>query len=74
MSVRTSRRAATASIARSRAPYTPCSMSPAREPSLQLAKKWYPDVPIQGDLSGHRGFFSCEKARTLLGWEHTETE
>jgi len=44
------------------------------EPSLELAKKYFPHVPIMGDLSGHKSFFSTEKARKLLGWEHTETE
>jgi len=45
-----------------------------REPSLELAKKWFPDVPIKGDLSEHKGFFNCAKAKKLLGWEHYETE
>jgi len=45
-----------------------------KEPSLELAKKWFPDVPIKGDLSGKKTFFSTEKAKKLLGWEHTETK
>jgi nucleoside-diphosphate-sugar epimerase len=40
------------------------------EPSLELARKFFPNVPITGDLSGHRGFFDCSKAQRLLGWVH----
>lgn len=39
-------------------------------PSLDLAAAYYPDVPITGDLSGHRSFFDCAKAEALLGWTH----
>jgi nucleoside-diphosphate-sugar epimerase len=39
-------------------------------PSLDLAAKFLPHVPIRGDLSGHRSFFSSEKAGRLLGWTH----
>ena len=39
-------------------------------PSLELAARHYPNVPIRGDLSGHRSFFSCAKAERLLGWKH----
>jgi|SRR5579859_3474277 len=39
-------------------------------PSLELAQRFYPTVPITGDLSGHRGFFNCSKAERLLGWTH----
>ena len=39
-------------------------------PSLELAQRFYPNVPITGDLSGHRGFFDCSKAERLLGWKH----
>jgi len=45
-----------------------------KETSPELAKKYYPDVPIKGDISGHKGFFSTAKAKKLLGWEHHETE
>lgn len=31
-------------------------------PSLELKARYYPDVPLRGDLSGNRGFFNCEKA------------
>jgi UDP-glucose 4-epimerase len=39
-------------------------------PSLELAARYYPDVPIRGDLSGNRSFFSSAKAERLLGWAH----
>lgn len=39
-------------------------------PSLELAATWYPDVPVRGDLSGHRSFFDSSKAERLLGWRH----
>lgn len=40
-------------------------------PSLTLAKHAFPDVPIRGDLSGHKSFFDCSKAERLLGWRHS---
>ena len=42
----------------------------ADEPSLELARRFYPDVPVHGDLSGHLSFFDCGKAERLLGWVH----
>ncbi len=39
-------------------------------PSLELAREFFPEVPVRGDLSGHRGFFYCSKAERLLGWVH----
>lgn len=38
------------------------------EPSLELRDRYYPDVPVRGDLSGHRSFFDSSKAEKLLGW------
>jgi UDP-glucose 4-epimerase len=43
-------------------------------PSLELKARYYPDVPVRGDLSGYRGFFNCEKAARLLGWQHEPEE
>lgn len=43
-------------------------------PSEELAKKYYPKVPIKGDLSGNKAFWTTEKAQKILGWEHTEQE
>jgi nucleoside-diphosphate-sugar epimerase len=43
-------------------------------PSEELAKKYYPNVPIKGDLSGNKGFWSTQKAQRILGWEHYEME
>jgi len=39
-------------------------------PSLELAARYFPKVPIRGDLSGRRSFFSAAKAERLLGWKH----
>lgn len=39
-------------------------------PSLDLARRYYPETPIRGDLSGNRSFFDCAKAERLLGWVH----
>ena len=39
-------------------------------PSLELKQRFFPDVPVRGDLSGNRGFFSCQKAERVLGWKH----
>lgn len=39
-------------------------------PSLELAATYFPDVPIKGDLSGRKSFFSAAKAERLLGWKH----
>ena len=41
------------------------------EPSLVLKERHYPDVPIWEDISGHKGFFNCQKAMNLLGWQHS---
>ncbi len=39
-------------------------------PSLDLARRFFPAVPIRGDLSENRSFFNCSKAERLLGWRH----
>lgn len=39
-------------------------------PSLELKQNFYPDVPVRGDLSGHKSFFDSSKAERLLGWKH----
>jgi nucleoside-diphosphate-sugar epimerase len=39
-------------------------------PSLDLAGRFFPDVPVRGDLSGNRSFFSSAKAERMLGWRH----
>ena len=41
-------------------------------PSLELARQYYPQTEIRGDLADHTGFFNCEKAEHLLGWQHKE--
>jgi len=39
-------------------------------PSLELVQRFCPDMPVRGDLSGHRSFFDSSKAERLLGWKH----
>lgn len=39
-------------------------------PSKELAARFIPGVPITGDLSGRRSFFSSAKAERVLGWKH----
>jgi hypothetical protein len=43
-------------------------------PTAQLIRRWWPGVPVEGDMSGKNGFFDCSKARRMLGWEHHERE
>ena len=38
--------------------------------SLELKAKFYPDVPVRGDLSGCKSFFDSSKAERMLGWKH----
>jgi UDP-glucose 4-epimerase len=40
------------------------------EPSQELARRFFPDQPVVGDLSGNRSFFDSGKAERLLGWDH----
>ena len=40
------------------------------EPSMELKQRFYPNVPLRGELSGHRSFFDCSKAERVLGWTH----
>ena len=39
-------------------------------PTSELAALDYPDVPVKGELTGHRSFFDCRKAHQLLDWNH----
>jgi hypothetical protein len=39
---------------------------------MELARQYYPDTEIRGDLSDHTSFFNCGKAEQLLGWKHQE--
>jgi len=52
--------------------YTVAPDTTMETPSLDLKRQYFPDVPVRGDLSGNRGFFNCEKAARLLGWQHDE--
>jgi UDP-glucose 4-epimerase len=41
-------------------------------PSLELKQKFFPEVPVRGDLSGHKSFFNSSKAERLLNWKHDQ--
>ena len=41
-------------------------------PSLKLKQKYFPAVPVCGDLSGNKSFFNSSKAERLLGWKHDQ--
>jgi nucleoside-diphosphate-sugar epimerase len=45
-------------------------------PSAELARRWYPDVPVDRPLDGIDGFYATDAAREVLGWraedEHPE--
>jgi nucleoside-diphosphate-sugar epimerase len=43
-------------------------------PTLEFVQRYYPHIPIRGDLSGHRSLFDSSKAERLLGWKHHELE
>jgi nucleoside-diphosphate-sugar epimerase len=40
--------------------------------SAELAKTYYPEVPIKGQLEKNASFFDCSKADRLLGWRHND--
>lgn len=63
-------RAVTAGIVGHEVFYIVAPQTMMEVPSLELKERYYPDVPVRGDLDGNRGFFDCSKAATLLGWEH----
>jgi UDP-glucose 4-epimerase len=44
------------------------------EPSLDLRARYYPHVPVRGNLDGHAAFFDSSKAERLLGWRHSSME
>jgi nucleoside-diphosphate-sugar epimerase len=39
-------------------------------PSRELAERFFPDVEIRGEFSGHSSFFNSTKAERILGWKH----
>jgi UDP-glucose 4-epimerase len=41
-------------------------------PSPVLKERYYPTVPLRQPLSGRQGFYDCDKARRLLGWQHDQ--
>ena len=49
------------------APYTASD-----QPSLELARQYYPHTEIRGAFADYTSFFDCAKAARLLGWKHKE--
>lgn len=45
-----------------------------KTPSKELAKKYYPNAEIREGLEGNNAFWTTDKARKILGWEHTEKQ
>lgn len=45
-----------------------------KTPSQELAKKYFPNARIRGDLSGNQAFWTTDKAKRIIGWAHDETE
>lgn len=43
-------------------------------PSEELARKYFPDAEIRGDLSKNQAFWTTDKAKRVLGWTHDEKE
>ena len=39
-------------------------------PSVELKQRFYPEVPVRGNLDDQRGFYDCSRAERLLGWRH----
>ena len=44
----------------------------AEAPSRELARQYYPNTPIRGELAGQAGFFNCAQAERVLGWRHED--
>lgn len=44
-----------------------------KTPSEELAKKYFPEAEIRG-LKDNGAFWTSDKAKKVLGWEHTEKE
>jgi UDP-glucose 4-epimerase len=38
-------------------------------PSAELARRWYPRVPVDRLLTGHTGFYATDAAWAVLGWD-----
>jgi UDP-glucose 4-epimerase len=44
----------------------------ADTPTAELCRRFYPDVPIRGELRGSQALYDCGKAERWLGWRHDE--
>ena len=43
----------------------------SEQPSEDLRRRWYPDVPLRSPLDGATGFWDCRRTVELLGWDPT---
>ncbi|MGR3661834.1 MAG: NAD-dependent epimerase/dehydratase family protein [Paracoccaceae bacterium] len=50
--------------------YICAPVTTSARPSLALAAKFFPGIPIKEDLTGHRSFISSAKAEKMLNWQH----
>ena len=39
-------------------------------PTMDLAQRFFPKVPVRSTLAGNASFFSSAKAERMLGWRH----
>src|SRR5262245_39013976 len=64
--------AVTAPFSGHQAMYIVAPRTVADAPSRELARLYYPDTPIRGELAGQAGFFNCARAERVLGWRHED--
>ncbi len=43
-----------------------------RRTSPALHQRFYPEVPLKAELSGHGGFYDLTKAERLLAWRPSD--
>lgn len=48
--------------------YVVAEQTASDDPTEELRQRFYPDVKVRGDLSGHRAFFDSTPARDRLAW------
>lgn len=42
------------------------------EPTLDLARRYFPEAELRGEAAGTSGLYDCGKAQRLLGWRHDQ--
>lgn len=43
-------------------------------PSVELARRYYPEAELRSGMEGNKGFWTIDKAERILGWKHEEKE